>query len=267
MENLFGEKVAPKASPIAPYLGGKNLLADRISALIEMIDHHVYVEVFFGMGGVFFRRKIMPRAEVINDVNNELVTLFRVLRNHPAALIDELSLWLASRAEFDALKNASTEHMTDIQRAARFYFLQRQAFGGKAFGQAFGIPGSKAAMFDARKHINTLNEAHERLQGVTIENLDWQEVIKRYDTPSTLFYLDPPYWGGENDYGKGIFQRSDFAKIASVLADLEGKFILSINDVSEIRKLFSDFKFEEAELNYSISSKEAKAAKELIVTG
>ena len=107
---------------------------------------------------------------------------------------------------------------------------------------------------------------HERLEGVVFESLDWAELIPRYDTPDTLFYLDPPYWGGENDYGKLMFERDDFQKMANVLKNIQGRFILLINDVPEIREMFDGFHMEPMKLKYSISAGANTEAAELIIT-
>jgi DNA adenine methylase len=112
-----------------------------------------------------------------------------------------------------------------------------------------------------------LEDVHERLAGVTIENLDWLAFIDRYYRPGTLFYLDPPYWGREDDYGKLIFDRNQFAALAERLGRLRGRFVLSINDVPEIREAFSKFEFLEAELRYTVGSGGGVAAKGLIVRG
>lgn len=82
-----------------------------------------------------------------------------------------------------------------------------------------------------------------------------------------LFYLDPPYFGNENDYGKAMFDRSQFAVMATALAGIKGRFIMSINDVPEIRQLFARFELSEAKINYSISGGKGTAARELIITG
>jgi DNA adenine methylase len=108
--------------------------------------------------------------------------------------------------------------------------------------------------------------AHERLQLVVIENLGYGEFVEAYDTPETLFYLDPPYWGGEADYGKGLFARGDFRKIATALAGLKGHFILSINDRPEIREIFAGHRFEEVETTYTVNVGQPKPAKELLIT-
>ncbi|KZL17485.1 DNA adenine methylase [Pseudovibrio sp. WM33] len=264
--NLFGEVEPVKAEPIAPYLGGKSQLAKSIVGRIQQTKHTTFVDVFFGMGGVFFRRVSVPTAEVINDINSELVTLFRVLRSHPEILLQELSVMLAARTEFDALKKADPTHMTDIQRAVRFYYLQRLSFGGKSTGRSFGVSPDRPSRFDINQLRENLRLAASRLSSVTIENLDWREVLSRYDSAGTLFYLDPPYWGGEADYGKGVFERKDFAQMAELLSEIRGRFLLSINDREEVRTTFEGFNLEQVHLNYSIGKETGKKVAELIIS-
>ncbi|WP_308220001.1 hypothetical protein [Nitratireductor sp. ZSWI3] len=103
------------------------------------------------------------------------------------------------------------------------------------------------------------------LAGVVIENLDWLAFIDRYDRPRTLFYLDPPYWSSEGDYGRELFGRDQLAVMAERLAKIEGRFILSINDVPEVRALFGRFAMVAVELRYSVSGGRGTAARELIV--
>ena len=109
--------------------------------------------------------------------------------------------------------------------------------------------------------------AHRRLQGVQIECLDWAEFIRRYDKPFTLFYIDPPYWGHETDYGKGLFAREDFARMAEILRGLEGRFLLSINDHPEVRETFAGFEIEEVETRYSANAKATRRVGELLIGG
>jgi len=156
--------------------------------------------------------------------------------------------------------------LTDLERAARFLYLQRVSFGGKVNGRTFGTGPDNGARFDLSRLVPILEDVHERLAGVTIECLPWDEVLKRYDRPYTLFYLDPPYYGVEDYYGKGMFDREDFARLADALASINGRFILSINDHPSIRKTFRRFEIEEAELKYTVNRGAQKRAKELIIT-
>lgn len=135
MTNKTNERIAP----LAPYLGGKFRLSKRIIDKIEQIPHKIYAEPFVGMGGIFFRRTQIPKSEVINDINGELVNLYRIVRRHPNTLYKETEFLFASRQEFERLLKTPPETLTDIERAARFLYLQNQAFGGKVTGQAFGV--------------------------------------------------------------------------------------------------------------------------------
>jgi DNA adenine methylase len=257
--------VAPQPG-LAPWQGGKRGLAARIIARIEAIPHHTYAEPFVGMGGVFLRRRYRAPCEVINDRSGEIVNLYRVVQRHTAALTAELRWAMAARDGFNRLCDTDPAVLTDIERAAGFYWLQRLAYGGRARNRSFGSDAGAPRIPPARAVMAQIAAAHARLQQVTIENLDYGEFIAAYDTPETLFYLDPPYWGGEDDYGKGLFARGDFRKIAAVLGGLKGHFILSINDRPEIREIFAGHRFEEVETTYTIATVRAVAARELLIT-
>lgn len=218
------------------------------------------------MGGIFFRRNVRPNAEVINDRNGEVVNLFRILQRHYPQFMDTLKFQITSRREFERLKACDPATLTDLERAARFLYLQRLAFGGKVAGQNFGVSIGRPARFNLNQLAPALEDVHERLSGVVLENLDWQDFIDRYDRPETLFYLDPPYWGSEDDYGKTLFGRDQFALMADRLGRIKGRFIMSINDVPQIRDIFGEFDFREVDLTYSVSGK-GTAAKELIIIG
>lgn len=253
--------------PVAGYIGGKRALAPRLVELIAQVPHRTYVEPFIGMGGVFFRRPSRPSAEVINDGNGEVTNLFRILQRHYPQFMDTLRFQITSRREFERLKATDPATLTDLERAGRFLYLQRTAFGGKVAGQSFGVDPRSGGSFNLTTLAPVLEAVHERLAGVTIENLPWQKLIERYDRPGTLFYLDPPYWGSEGDYGRDLFGRDEFETMAEQLGRLRGRFILSINDVPEIRRIFAAFAFEEVRLNYSVSKDKVTPARELIVSG
>lgn len=244
---------AAPAQPAAAYLGGKRRLAARIIARLRAIPHEAYVEPFVGMGGVFLRRPFRAKAEVINDVSRDVATLFRVLQRHYVPLMDMLRWQVTSRAEFERLRAAVPDTLTDLERAARFLYLQRTAFGGKVQGRTFGVSVTGPARFDVGKLAPLLESVHDRLAGVVIECLQWPELLRRYDRPATLFYLDPPYWGCEEDYGEGVFSPADFEALAEALASLRGRFILSLNDTPGVRRVFRRFEVEAVETTYSIS--------------
>ncbi len=239
-------------SPIAPWLGGKRNLAKRITAIIDADSHTTYAEPFVGMGGIFLRRSRRPRSEVINDRGRDVTNLFRILQRHYPQFLEVLRFQLTTRTEFNRLVDTNPETLTDLERAARFLYLQRTAFGGKISGRNFGVSKDRPGRFNLTTLEPMLEDLHSRLAGVVIECLDWSAFVVRYDGPGTLFYLDPPYWGCENDYGKAMFSRDDFAAMAAALRAIKGRFILSINDVPEIRETFAGFEAAEVKTTYTI---------------
>ncbi|WP_068087513.1 DNA adenine methylase [Polycladidibacter stylochi] len=251
--------------PVAPYIGGKLQLSKHIVKRIKSIQHDNYVEPFVGMGGVFLRRDHQVKCEVINDISRDVSGLFRILQRHYPQFLDVLKYQLTSRSEFVRLSKTDPETLTDLERAARFLYLQRTSFGGKVDGRTFGV-SLRPARFDLTKVVPLLEDVHERLSGVTIECLPYEDCIKRYDRPETLFYLDPPYWDTEHYYGKGVFSKADFTALAELLKGIKGRFIMSINDTPEIREIFRDFAQEQVSLNYSASAHKGKKAFELLIT-
>lgn len=259
--------VAP-ANPPAPYIGGKRILSKAIIHRINKTPHEAYAEPFVGMGGVFLRRSQQPRMEVINDINGEVANLFRILQRHYPQFMETLRFQITSRREFERLSRTDASTLTDLERAARFLYLQRLAFGGKVRGQNFGVVREGGGRFNLLKLAPQLEDIHERMAGVVIENLAWRAFMERYDRPGMLFYLDPPYWGSEDDYGKEVFSRDEFAEMADVLGRLKGRFILSLNAAEGVFETFSKFQFEEVDCTYSVAGQgQAQKVKEVIITG
>ncbi len=253
-------------SPVAPYIGGKRNLVKTIIQRIERIEHTSYVEPFVGMGGIFLRRKLAAKCEVINDWGREVANFFRILQVHYIPFMDLMRFQITSRQAFQRLTETPPESLTDLQRAARFFYLQRTAFGGKPTKANFGVSLDRGSRFDITRLAPMLEDLHDRLSGVIIECLPYEDVIRRYDRPRTLFYLDPPYWGNENDYGKNLFSRDDFAALAEVLSAISSRFIMSLNDRPEVRETFQNFNIEAVKTTYTIAAKGAKKAGEVIIS-
>lgn len=256
-------------NPVAPWLGGKRNLAKRICAQIDATPCQTYAEPFVGMGGIFLRRSTRPKAEVINDRGRDVSNLFRILQRHYPQFLDTLRFQLTTRAEFNRLVDTNPETLTDLERAARFLYLQRTAFGGKVSGRNFGVAADRPGRFNLTTLEPMLEDLHSRLAGVVIECLDFGEFLRRYDGPGTFFYLDPPYWGSEGDYGKALFARADFQRLADLLMGIRGGFLMSINDVPEIRVMFAWARIEEVSTTYTIAGhgKGREARAELLIRG
>ncbi|MEP3428663.1 MAG: DNA adenine methylase [Roseibium sp.] len=252
--------------PVAPYIGGKNRLAKRLTEKIRSVPHAIYVEPFVGMGGVFLRRPFRAKCEVINDISGDVVTLFRILQRHYPQFLEVLRFQLTSRSEFERLVKTDPDTLTDLERAARFLYLQRISFAGKVSGRSFGVNMARGSRFDLTRVVPLLEDVHERLSGVVIEGQAYADCITRYDKTETLFYIDPPYWDCETYYGKGVFCGDDFEKLAVQLRSIKGRCLLSINDTPEIRAIFSGFEIEEASVTYSANRDTSKRVTELIIS-
>lgn len=267
MINTDHETVKPLTTPAA-YVGGKRLLAAKIARLVDDIAHDTYAEGFVGMGGVFFRRVRRPRVEVINDASRDVATLFRILQRHYPQFMDTLKFQITSRRRFDELVATDPDTLTDLERSARFLYLQRLTFGGKVAGRTFGVNPASPARFDLTTLSQRLEDLHERLASVVVECLDFEAFLNRYDRPDTLFYLDPPYVGSEGYYGKDLFAPSDLARLAGACRRLKGKFILSNIDCPAVREAFDGCRFIETENTFSVQGRgPGKKVAEVIVVG
>ncbi|GAB0057454.1 hypothetical protein SIID45300_01782 [Candidatus Magnetaquicoccaceae bacterium FCR-1] len=249
--------------PLAGWMGGKYLLSKTIVSQIPA--HRCYVEPFAGAAWVLFR-KPPSASEVLNDINGDVINLYRVVQHHWASFADALRWSLSSREEFIRLLDTPASSLTDIQRAARFYYLHKLSFGGRMTGRrTFGTSATEPARLNPLAIRREISLAHTRLARVTIENLPYIDLIPRYDRPETFFYIDPPYWNCENYYGKGIFSRADFTTLAELLAGLRGRFTLSLNDVPEVRQIFERFRIDPVTTRYSCLASQNIPAKEVLI--
>ena len=260
--NLVSETVIPCRSPLAGWVGGKHKLASSI--LKKIPAHTCYVEPFCGAAWVLLK-KPESKVEVLNDINNEIITLFRCIQYHLDEFVRYFRWALVSRDEFERLKAVNADTLTDIQRAARFYYLHQACFGGKIVSPSFGVNVTRSSRLNLLRIEETLSAVHLRLSRVTMECLPYREVITRYDNPKTFFYIDPPYWNCERDYGPGIFAKDDFANLAEQLATIKGNFILSLNDTPDIRRIFSGFGMEPIQTKYTLGNTNDKTGTELLI--
>lgn len=252
------------AAPIVPWLGGKRRLADRLLALFP--PHECYVEAFAGGAALFFLRPQPAKAEILNDANGELVNLYRVVQHHLEEFVRQFKWALTSRQVFKWLQDTPPATLTDIQRAARFFYLQHHAFGGKVVGQNFGTATTAPAV-NLLRIEETLSAAHLRLAGVTIEHAHWRECVERYDRAHTLHYLDPPYWQTE---GYGLpWSFDEYESMAAFARSAKGRVMISINDHPDIRRVFAGLQVARTEICYTVGAADTAAraaAGELIYT-
>lgn len=247
--------------PIIPWIGGKRRLAKTILPLFPV--HTCYVEPFCGGAALFFLKDI-SKAEVLNDVNGEVVNLYRVVKYHLEEFCRQFKHSLVSRQIFEWLKETPPETLTDIQRATRFFYLQKMAFGAKVSSQTFGVSATSPPRLNLLRIEEDLSQAHLRLSRVTIEHLDWQLCVKRYDRPGTLFFCDPPYWQTE---GYGVdFGLEQYEALAHLMRTIQGKIVLTVNDHPTMRKVFLGFDLQTVDINYTVGGAgKGGGQKELII--
>ena len=254
------------------WVGGKRLLR---KAICEHFPKEVagakgktkapferYIEVFGGAAWVLFNKDKHAPFEVYNYANGELVNLFRCIKAHPHEMSREIDLNLISRERFNFYKEQDPAHLTDIQRAARFMYMIKYSFC------------ANIKTFGANNHLlptlEFMEQVAERLARVIIENKSYERVIKQYDRPSSLFYLDPPYFNTETFYNvnEALFTADDHEKLRDILASIKGKFILSYNDDEFLKSLYKSFKIHEISRinNMTTCTGKAKEFKELIIT-
>lgn len=240
------------------WIGGKKLLKKKIiEQFPEKFDR--YIEVFGGAGWVLFDKEKHADLEVYNDVNGDLVNLFRCVKYHPDAMQKELEWSLASREQFfDCVSQNDIRGMTDIQRAARFYCRIKLSFGTDL--RSFGVRPR-----DMQKTIAYLQEVSKRLSKVVIENVDFERLMQTYDRESALFYCDPPYYEAEKYY-PDRFQPKDHVRLKDALSQIKGQFILSYNDCLEIRELYKEYHLIEVDRQDNLVTKtNPRRYKELII--
>jgi DNA adenine methylase len=244
-----------------PYIGGKRSLANRIIGIFPR--HTTYVELFAGGAQVFFRKE-PSKVEVLNDLDHDVVNFFRVCQQHYEELVRYLKFAVASREWFDLLQGAHLDALTDIQRAARFLYLAKNCYAGLVRRRNFAWSVSSANRFNPERVPGLIEETHHRLARVQIECLPYEKVIAHYDRPETLFYADPPYFGLK--LYRHNLTTADFEKMAVRLGSLKAKFVLSLNDVPEVRRIFKQFKFREIDLHYTAQKVAGRRYREVLIT-
>lgn len=251
------------------WVGGKSKL---VSTLIHLIPVHTcYVEVFGGAGWLLFgKNPLLSKHEVINDFDNSLVNLYRVVKDKPDELIKDFDFLLNSRGIFNEYKEAYKDpdkwaSYSDVERARMFYYMIKASFGADMTGLSFGtgIETGSRINFD---RLGELKKAHTRLKRVTVDNRDFRQVIDTYDSEVTFFYLDPPYYKTKS-YNVP-FTLKDQEGLRDMLKKIKGKFLLSLNDCPEVRELYKDFDFVSFSIKYCINAnvEEVKTSREVLVT-
>ena len=214
--------------------GGKALAAETI--LANVVDHVAYAEACCGGAALFWAKpKEQSKAEILNDADGELINFYQVLHKRGRSLAREVDGMPYSRALFDSVRDASPRG--SVRRAVRFWYLNRVAFGTQRTGATFGVKVMRRAYVLPARILTTLDATIERLRGVSFESLDVVRFVRLYDRPTTLFFVDPPYYGLSQPYAC-TFGPADHKRLAAALTDVQGRWLLTYNDCPQVRRLY-----------------------------
>lgn len=232
--NSFIHNTKKQLDSFIPWVGGKRALREIIISRFPD-EYKVYVEVFTGGAWVFFALQHKGVEEFINDANTDLVNLYHCVQTKRELFKWTLRYSLNARDKFNFIKSylkQGAATLGDVKRAAYFYELIRYSFANncKSYGGKTVIMRDKMALVD---------NCHKRLQGVKIENKDFEAIITEKDNENTFFYCDPPYYETESYY-EAPFSPLDHQRLHDTLMNTNGKWMLSYNDCPEIRELYSD---------------------------
>lgn len=227
--------------PVIRWAGGKRRMLKKLLPILP--EHTCYCEVFMG-GLAVLLSKPRSKVEVVNDLNCDLVALYRNLQYHSDAFISEIEWVLGSRTTLEDFK--AQPGLTEIQRCARWFIRNKISFGGGFTSFAVSRKGGGGAGFCRRLLLENLVEFRDRMDRVTVENLSYNRCLELYDSPETLFFLDPPYINSKCNNYKG-FSEEQMKELKVHLQALTGKWILTVDDSAFNRQLFSEYSIEAVE--------------------
>ena len=249
------------------WYGGKYSHLDWLLPLLPDAQH--YCEPFGGSAAVLINRPPSP-VETYNDLDGEVVNFFRVLREQKDALIEQIGLTPFSREEFELACQQSDASLSELERARRFYIRARQVRTGLAQKASSGrwahcLLTSRAGMAGAVSRwlgaVEDLSLIAQRLLRVQIEHAPAIEVIRRFDSPQTLLYCDPPYphssRGDSNAYAHEMTDEQH-RELAAVLRQVQGKVATSSYRCALMDELYGDWRMIQGPERLIHSVKEAR---------
>jgi DNA adenine methylase len=273
------------------YIGGKSKIGKWIVPYYAN-DMETYVETFGGMFWCFFNMNLgqYPNLKkvVYNDFNSLNYNLFQCAQN-PSELqramdeipVQQLGVTNTPEEFCEKFKQYRAEVFAEnvvvqpfnYEMAAKYAYVLTQVFSGSKpeTSNFIDLKGKyRCKYLSFRDKLSKPNWVDHFLKITDVENMDFQEVIEKYDSPSTYIYLDPPYWKTENYYNNHDFDSADHQRLAEVLNNVQGKFSLSYYDFDLLHEWFPQdrFRWEEKEFAKAAAAKKGKKqnmGKELLI--
>lgn len=252
-----------RTRPIIRWPGGKSRLLKK---LLPKIKPHICYAEHFGGGIALLLAKERSQVEVINDVNGDLIALYRNIQYHLPELLREIDCILGSRKNlFDFMAQPG---LTEIQRAARFLARNKTSFGGNM--NSFGVSksGGGGGHFSRESNSALLGEAHKRLDRVTVEHLPYERSMALYDSKDTFHFMDPPYLGSKIDAYQSWTEK-DMTLFRKRVDQLKGQWLVTVDGSDFNRELFKDCNLEAVETQnraVNVRTHGKQMFKELIIT-
>lgn len=193
----------------------------------------------FAGGLAVLLAKERSHLEVLNDLNGDLVNFYRCVRFHHDVLLTELEFVLNSRQEFTDFRHQPG--LTDLQRAARWFYRNKNCFGGANMESFSSTAVGGGAMSSRGARMELIRALNLRLDRVSVENLDWERCIELYDRPHTFFFVDSPYTECATTL-YAPWTNTDVQRLRERLARLRGRWMVTLNDTAAIRAIFAGCK-------------------------
>lgn len=220
-----------RTAPVLRWPGGKRRLLPQLLPLLDT-TRGLYCEPFAG-GLAVLLAKERSRVEVVNDINGDLVALYRCAQFHLEALVTEFEMIIGSRQNLNELRGQPG--LTDLQRAARFLAINRFSFSGNH--ETFAVSRATPGISSRENVIASLRALNVRLDRVAVEHTTWQKCLKLYDSPDSLFFLDPPYLHADTHIYRG-WSEENIRELADALDGLKGTWVLTVDDSPFCREVF-----------------------------
>jgi DNA adenine methylase len=252
MDEIIGDGIK---APFAR-IGGKSLLKKRIVDKYFPKDYEqlIYVEPFIGAGSVYFYKEPSTK-EIINDLDKNIVMLLKGFKKYDGNRISKDLNGFYTKEDFEKIKN--TTPTDPYKKFIRLLFLIKHSF----FGQmtSYSKPRSKKGI-----QSDYGNKFNERMKKTTILNKNFKEIISKYDSPETFFYLDPPY---ENSEGLYTHDELPIKDVYECLKNIKGRFLISYNDSKDAKKIFKGYNISYIKTKYSNPSEgsQLRPIKEMII--
>ena len=224
-----------KTKPLISWPGGKTRLLKHLLPYIA--PERGYIEVFAG-GCALLLAKERSTLEVANDLNGDIINLFRVANYHPDELSKEIQRLPASRQLLaHSVQLLRTDALTDVQRAARFLYANKASFAGTGTSLAIARAPESRAFLGTEAIIERILAFSQRFDKVIIENLDYRRCLRLYDHPGNLFFLDPPYLDSKASNYRG-WKQEEMQEFHDHVVALSGQWIVTVDDSLFNRQLW-----------------------------